>query len=98
MTSLRLKPDALPGWPRWLTESLAAAYVGVGQETFRREVAAGIWPQPQARGAKGGLRTWDRLLLDRASDQLSNPSKSAKEQMMERVRGDAGNNRAFPTY
>lgn len=75
MTDRRLPPNGLPDWPRGLTESLAAAYVGVGAETFRLEVKAGIWPKPRRAGAGGGLNVWDRHLIDAAYDRLSNPSQ-----------------------
>jgi hypothetical protein len=86
MTEPRLKTADLRGWPRWLSEKLAAAYLGVGVSLFRQEVAAGKWPRAERRGSKGGLLTWDRHLLDRASDEFSNPSRAAKERMMEAVR------------
>lgn len=66
--------DTLPGWPRHLRREQAAAYVGVSVPEFMREVEAGTWPRPVARGARPGKRgarlTWDRLALDRASDAL----------------------------
>lgn len=55
-----------PDWPRWLSQEQAAAYVGVSINTFAEEVAAGLWPKPMRRG-KARL-TWDRNLLDAASD------------------------------
>jgi hypothetical protein len=87
MTEPRLKPSELPGWPRWLSEDLAAAYVGVSQTTFRHEIAAGVWPKPRRAGRHGGRNVWDRHSLDRASDELSNPSRIEKEQMLKAVRG-----------
>jgi hypothetical protein len=86
MTEPRFKPSERPGWPRWLNEKLAAAYLGVGVTLFLQEAAAGKWPRAERRGAKGGLLTWDRHLLDHASDELSNPSRIEKERMMEAVR------------
>src|SRR4051794_20502310 len=68
MTARRLPVDRLPHWPRHLTRELAAAYVGVSPNVFDMEVAAGVWPRPTPRGAKGGLPTWDRVELDRRSD------------------------------
>jgi hypothetical protein len=97
MTSPRLKPSELPNWPRWLTEPLAAAYVGVSVSLFREEVEAGKWPKAIRRGAKGGLLTWDREALDRASDEGSNPANDIKKDMLERARGNAGNLRAVPS-
>lgn len=89
MTARRLPPERLPGWPRWLIEELAAAYVGLGIDAFRQEVDAGVWPKPRKGGRGGGRNVWDRNLLDQASDELSNPSKSAKERMLRVVKGDA---------
>lgn len=37
---------------RGLSERQAAAYVGVGLETFRSEAARGIWPGPRLHGRK----------------------------------------------
>ncbi len=54
--------------PRFLSRSLAAAYLGVSVRTFDEEVAAGRWPAADRRGAKGGSLTWDRILLDRYAD------------------------------
>jgi hypothetical protein len=88
MTAPRLQPPELPGWPRWLSEILAAAYVGLSPGAFRAEVEAGIWPQPRRGGKGGGRLLWDRDLLDRASDAMSNPSKSAKERMLQGIRGN----------
>ncbi len=36
----------LPGWPRGMTEELAAAYVGLGRTTLRSQVTAGEIPAP----------------------------------------------------
>lgn len=63
-------PDAtLPGWPRVLEDELAAAYVGLGVSTFRREVAAGR--APAAIHLTKGRVGWDRAALDRWVDQLA---------------------------
>lgn len=56
-------------WPRLLSESEAASYVGVSPATFRTERAAGLWPEPVGRGC--GRITYDRVALDRAVDRLS---------------------------
>lgn len=74
--------DALPFWPRYLRREDAARYVGVPVATFTREVEAGMWPAPIARGvrapSRGAVLTWDRLALDRAADALSlTPTKAA---------------------
>ena len=68
MTGRRLEPSALPYWPRHLVREMAAAYVGVCLTLFDEEVAKGLWPPADFRGKRGGVRTWDRILLDAASD------------------------------
>ncbi len=54
--------------PRHLRREQAAAYVGVSVDTFDWEVASGVWPPGRPRGRKGGLLTWDRLVLDAVSN------------------------------
>ena len=56
---------------RGLTERQAAAYVGVGLETFRSEAARGIWPGPRLHGRKQKKKVWDKCALDLAYDRLS---------------------------
>ena len=61
----------LPGWPRWLSEEQAAAYVGVSVTMFRDEVRSGIWPAGRNRGRgtkRNGCVRWDRKELDASSD------------------------------
>ncbi|MCQ8279920.1 DNA-binding protein [Acetobacteraceae bacterium KSS8] len=67
------KIDALPLGlaPRYFSARQAAAYLGVGIDTFRREVERGWWPKPLRRGGAQGLATWDRRLLDIHADRLS---------------------------
>jgi hypothetical protein len=60
-----------PYWPRWLSLEQAACYVGVSVNTFLDEVEEGKWPKPVRRGKKGARLTWDRHLLDAASDLIS---------------------------
>lgn len=54
--------------PRFLRADQAAAYLGVSADTFKAEVAAGMWPQPIRRGSR--TLTWDRQALDKAADAL----------------------------
>jgi hypothetical protein len=61
--------DTMPFWPRFLTRTMAAKYLGVSVDVFDDEVAAGLWPRPRPRGGKGGRLTWDRVLLDRRADE-----------------------------
>jgi hypothetical protein len=68
-----------PDWPRWLSAEQSAAYVGVSLNLFNEEVESGKWPRPTPRGSKGSRLTWDRNLLDEASDRVSgNEVKPAK--------------------
>lgn len=60
-----------PGWPRWLSAEQAAAYVGVSTNLFLDEVKMGRWSKPIRRGRTGTRLTWDRALLDDASDRIS---------------------------
>jgi hypothetical protein len=53
-------------WPRTLTADLAAEYLGCRSVAqFRREVAAGIWPQPllkQSRPQRWSIQELERAL------------------------------------
>jgi hypothetical protein len=64
-----------PGMPlpmrRFLDISEAAEYVGVGVDTFRKEVEAGMWPPPVRRGRTGRAVTWDVRALDAAADRMA---------------------------
>jgi hypothetical protein len=60
-------PDGatLPGWPRGMSDQLAAGYVGLGVTTFREAMAeAGIAPVWLTKGR----RVWLREDLDRWLD------------------------------
>jgi hypothetical protein len=57
--------------PRYLSREEAAAYLGVGADTFDAEVAKGWWPPARRRGEQGVRLTWDRHALDAAADQAS---------------------------
>lgn len=57
--------------PLFLSRDEAAAYVGVGPDVFAAEVAAGLWPDPVRRGAKGGKLTWFRPALVEAAHALA---------------------------
>ena len=58
----------LPGWPRFLRPTLAAAYTGMTSAQFDRAVAAGELPDPVHTSA--GER-YDRNALDLALDKLA---------------------------
>lgn len=89
-------------WPRFLSRTEAAEYVGVSARTFDAEVAAGMWPAPMRRGGKGGALTWDRVRLDLAADRLaglaatqgSAPADAAEQAALEAAsRGTPAKNR-----
>lgn len=77
----------LPGWPRWLSEEQAAAYVGVSVTMFREEVTAGVWPKGKNRGRgtkRQGCVRWDRAWLDDRSDAgLKSPAPRRAEPLEE---------------
>ena len=58
----------LPGWPRFLRHSLAAAYVDMSSAELDRAVACGEMPDPLQTSA--GER-FDRNALDLALDKLA---------------------------
>ena len=63
---------------RWLTAAEAGAYVGVCAEEFRQEVAEGLWPEAMRTSASRG-DLWDRVALDRTSDQLGGVSETTSD-------------------
>lgn len=80
----------LPDWPRFLSRHEAARYLGVSVDVFDDEVRAGTWPAGMRRGAKGGLLTWDKRLLDSMADSRSGiaPGASAATDAVAEVRTD----------
>ena len=81
--------------PRHLRREQAAAYVGVGVDTFDWEVTQGIWPPGRKRGKKGGLLTWDRRVLDAISDGfpeaavLLNVTETSRESALDQAARNA---------
>lgn len=59
--------DKLPHWPRGLSRTLAASYVGVSPTTFDRMIKDGLMPRPKA---VYGRRLWDVRAVDIAFDLL----------------------------
>jgi hypothetical protein len=57
--------------PALLSREEAAQHVGVSTTLFDAEVAAGIWPQPIRRGAKGTRPTWAVAALNDAAAKLA---------------------------
>lgn len=55
-------PITLPDWPRLMSESMAAAYLGIGVSSLRDR-----GPQPKRLGKRC---LYDRLDLDRWADAL----------------------------
>lgn len=83
MPGRKLQPHELPDWPRWLSAKLAAAYVGVSENTFSDEVKADIWPKPTPRGKS---KFWCRHALDEASDKLAgNDLQSERAAMLRSI-------------
>jgi hypothetical protein len=76
MTAKLIDIKNCPDWPRWLSREQSAVYVGVSVNSFMEEVEKGIWPRPEKRG---GRLTWDRKMLDVASDQLSGLKQDIEE-------------------
>jgi predicted DNA-binding transcriptional regulator AlpA len=56
-------PPGLP--PRCLSREQAAAYLGIGEDLFDRQVQAGVLPRALPLGSR---RVWDRAALDGALD------------------------------
>ena len=56
---------------RGMTEKQAAAYLEIGVDTFRDEMARGVWPPPRRIGRKHKKRVWDRKAIDLAYDRIS---------------------------
>lgn len=67
MTAKKLPLSVLPNWPRLLDEQLAAAYLTMSPSSFRERVA----PHVQEVEEIGGMKRWDRLLLDHWVDHRS---------------------------
>lgn len=63
--------DNLPHWPRGLRRTLAAAYIGVGQNMFDTMVAEGTMPKPKRIH---GRTIWDKVEVDRAFDVMDGGS------------------------
>lgn len=63
-----MTPDRLPGWPRMLRRTKAAAYCDLAPAKFLQEVAAGRLPAPIRLG---GEDHWDRNALDADLDHLA---------------------------
>jgi len=62
-----MKVDRFPQWPRGLSRSMAAQYVGVSFVMFDKMVAEGDMPQPK----RFYQRTiWDKIAVDKAFDLL----------------------------
>lgn len=69
MTAPKLPPHQLPGWPRLLSQPLAAAYLCFSEGLFVIGVNSGLWPQPLTFRSR---KVWDRAQLDQRVDVISN--------------------------
>ena len=69
-------PDPQSLRPRCVDLATASAYLGLSPNTFRNEVADGLWPKPIRGGnASGrGKLLWDLHALDKALDLRSSPA------------------------
>ena len=61
------EPATLPGWPRGLSEELAAAYIGLSKTTFRALWDAGDIPAPVKLSIK--RQVWFKEHLDEWLDR-----------------------------
>ena len=66
---------ALPDWPRLMAAPLAAAYVGLSENTLRA-----VGPKPREIGRR---RLYDRIDLDRWADRLGGQPLTVAEQRAE---------------
>ena len=66
---------ALPDWPRLMAAPLAAAYVGLSENTLRT-----VGPKPREVGKR---RLYDRIDLDRWADRLGGQPLTAVEMKAE---------------
>jgi len=63
----KTRKTVLPGWPRGLSEDLAAAYVGLSKTTFRTLWAGGDIPNPVKLSTK--RQVWYKEALDEWLDR-----------------------------
>jgi predicted DNA-binding transcriptional regulator AlpA len=59
--------DKFPHWPRGLSRTQAASYIGISPGTFDKMIRDGLMPGPKAIY---GRRVWDKFALDDAFDVL----------------------------
>lgn len=77
----------LPGWPRGLSEALAAAYVSLSVSQFRTEVKAGRAPGPGR--ITQGRKIWLKDDLDTYLDRIfgkgnpAQPPRTLREDLEE---------------
>lgn len=70
-----LDRSALPDWPRLMAAPLAAAYIGLSENTLRA-----VGPKPREVGKR---RLYDRIDLDRWADRLGGQPLTAHEAKQE---------------
>jgi hypothetical protein len=73
-TLSRPKSSHVPygAWPRGLTQEEAAAYVGFSPDKFAEAVRLGWFSPPVPSPWTKGAKRYDRHILDRDFDRLSN--------------------------
>jgi hypothetical protein len=80
----RTAPADLPGWPRLLTITLAAAYTGHSVSSFHADVGR-IWPQAVVGTRR---RVWDRLALDQTIDRMPEAAIGDREAYLAATEGE----------
>jgi hypothetical protein len=63
--------DNVPNWPRGLSRSLAARYIGFSLPAWDKMVLAGEMPKPKRAY---GRTIWDKIAVDRAFELLDGGS------------------------
>ncbi len=77
MTTRRLAPHEMPGWPRSMGLELAAAYVGLSPSTFRAQVDRSGSTAPQPIALTAGRRVWLKEDLDAWLDRAAGRGTTA---------------------
>jgi predicted DNA-binding transcriptional regulator AlpA len=69
-------------WPRGLSRTEAATYVGVGTTLFDGMVADGRMPRPKRINSR---KAWDRFALDAAFASLPDDADAARKDVFDEV-------------
>lgn len=68
---MKMAPRDMPGWPRLLTDDMAAAYLCVSAGKLRT--------MPVSPIRLGGSVRWDRIALDNYVDSLGGDAQAASD-------------------